>query len=417
MTWLESFPFSVSAFERFGFVPDRLNRFYSRLPWFGNGGVDVVFLGDSLFRGQGATLPDAAGMANQMTRLLQRVWNPTDVPGGAGFLPAQWTWSSPPTQPTTITNGDLTGTSSRVMSGSGHCVARLNAGGSAGTIALAGTDCTHVEVSHLIKTGSANTAGWAFSGGLSGTGSLTIGGAGTAEYGARTLVASGDSAAATWTLTVSEPPTDDLRLSGFVRYNGDYGTGIRGHNLACSGIQLYDPSNSNGLLRADEPTGGVNTSAIQQANIDQWSSATPGVGGAVGARRAGLFVINLLTNDQGSYGNTAETATSGAATYQAKLQTLVSAILARPSAPAILLVAPPAPSGRETYYRVFKAAMRAVAMATNHVTMLDLDAAMGEIAYSSLPASWRQADGIHYTSEAYGAMAGLIASAVITGRS
>lgn len=417
MTWITSHRGQQADYVRLGFVPEKLGRFYSRLAHLADGGTDVLFLGDSLFRGQGAAAPESSAIPQQVLRLLQRCWNPVGVPGGDGFMPVQWTWSSPPTQPATLQNADLSGTSSRVMSGAGHCLVRLNAGGGVGTIAMSGTGVTDLEAVHLLKTGSANTAPWAFSGGLSSSGSLTIGGAGTAEYGRRTVVASGISATTSWTWSLTEPSTDDVRFSGLVRYNGDFGAGLRGHNLSCSGVQLYDPTSSVGWLRADEPSGGINTAATQQANLDQWSSEPQTATTAVGAKRASLVVLELLTNDQGTYGATAETVVAGAATYKAKLIEMVGKVLQRPSAPCVLLVAPPAPSGRETLYRLFKQAMREVAASTAHVTMLNLDLAMGEVNYTALPAAWRQVDGIHYTSEAYGAFAGLIAGAIISGRS
>lgn len=407
---------NLTAFTKLGFAPSKLGRFYRYLVDLTKGGVDILYLGDSHFRAYGTTSPDLMAIPNQVTRLLQAAWNPSGVIGGQGFIPAQWTWSSPPTSPAVLTNADLSGVSSRVMNGGGHCIVKLTSGGAAGSIAYSTSGCTDLEVVHLVKQGSAVTAAWTLTGGASGSGNLTISGSGAAVYGSHSLIASSLSPAASWTWTVTEPATDDLRFSGWIRYRNDYGAGIRGHNLAATGILLYDPSNNSGLYRADEPSGGTNTSSNLQANLDQWSSEPPTTSTAVGARRAGLVVIELITNDQGTYGNDSGTISAQTALYQSKLQSLVNAALARPSQPAVLLVIPPAPSGREVLYRQFKQAMLNVARATPHTTVLDLDSGVGLRTQTDLPAAWRQADGTHYTSEGLSAMAGIIAGALLAGR-
>lgn len=407
---------SHSHFNSFRFDPSKLARFWSRLSKIDQGGLDVLCIGDSLFRGQGTTNPDTLSIPDILRTILQNRWNPTGVMGGAGFLPSQWTWGSPPTQPMAATNADLSGANSRVVNGAGNCLVKLTSGGSAGTLVWAGSGVTDLEAIHLKKNGSSITAGWAMTGSETGTGTLNISDGTAIEYGRHTVIKAGMSAANSFTLTMSEPASDDLRFSGVIRYRNDFGAGIRVHNLACSGMQLYDAANNNGYYRGDEMTPGANTATTLQANIDQWTSEASSTSTAIGARRGALIICELLTNDQGNYGNTGGTVESGRDAYRVKLDLFVQYCASRPSQPSVLLVIPPCPLGRETYYRVFKQAVIDCSSVQPNVAVLDLDFAFREITYGTLPPNWILGDGIHYSDAGYGVMAGLIAQNLVAGR-
>lgn len=216
----------------------------------------------------------------------------------------------------------------------------------------------------------------------------------TGINGERQALLSGMTASSTNTvLSIGFASTDSMRYNGFICYNGDRTAGLRYHNLGRSGWKLYGkddatPANDNNtcIFRPDTPTNPILwddadyevNAAVKTAitaNVDQWSyaaSTDAATGVYAGSCRASLFVLELITNDQYYYGTVS--AAAGLILFQAALQQIVDRIVSRPSAPAVLLVVPPAPAGRETNYRIFKQAVHNVALATSHVTVCDLDA-------------------------------------------
>ena len=386
-----------------GIQPNKLRRFWDSLRYLNGGGVDIVFNGDSLLRGLGSINPDTQSITAAVRKMLQASWNPDGVPGGAGFIPAKWTWSSNagtaanPTHPSTRTS---TAYDDRLMSGAGHYLVRLNAGGG-GSVAFAGlTNITDLDAVHQINTGSVVTAGWAITGTASSSG--TINSQGTVAYGAHTQAGTGLSAAGTYTWTLSPPSSGDVRMSGLIRYNGDYGAGIRVHNLGCSGVLLYDPSNNLGLYRADDlPGTGANTNAFFEANLDKFSTTAFGSSVAsLGAVRAGLVVLMLGTNDESTYGATDGELMACKTIYKARLQMYVDRVKARTSTPCVLLVHLPTPTSRQTrMYTCIRDAMAEIATSNEDVAFADLDAYYGRVARASMPTGF-DSDGTHWTATA-----------------
>lgn len=447
------------AFDRAGFDPSKLSRFYLGLPALAtNGGRDVVFIGDSLFEGVGASNGALYSWARLIGQGLQqwanRKWAPS-VKGGIGFV--SLFASASVTNTTVVNNGSWTYGPIGFSSGTSFCVGRINSGLGAGVNSVLTTSqVTDIELVYQ-KRLSAVTIAFTITGTGAASGTVVVGDTNLGPlwnttqfttntggiYGERKAVMTGVTASATSTvLTMSQPNTDSAWLHGYICYNGDRTAGLRYHNLGRSGWKLYSSDNNSCIYRADctrspvdydhvnfdnSGTSGptipeLNVKAPIQANVDQWSYApatTAATGVYVGACRAGLFVLELLTNDQSGYGNSsAAVAASGLVTYQAKLQEMVDRILSRPSAPAVLLVIPPCPGGRETYYRVFKQAMYNVAAATANVAVFDVDQFFSSAGSRSFPRTWEN-DSVgsetHATSLGYMGWAAPIMQAIIAG--
>jgi hypothetical protein len=389
-------------FLRSGFNPAKLIRFWRALSQsLNSGGVDIVVMGDSITRGLALSSPGTQSMTAQICRRLQSAWNPFGVTGGDGFIPAKWTWSNGsggttnPTHPATRTS---TAYDDRIISGAGNYLYRLNTG-SGGSVAFAGlTNVTDLEAVHQVNSGSGVTAGWAITG--TGSSSGNINSQGTLAYGAHTLAGTGLSPSGTYTWTLSPPGSGDVRGSGLIRYNGDYGAGIRVHNLGCSGTLLYDPASTLGYFRADDlPGTGASTLAAIEANLDRFTDLAATDITSSGARRGGLVIIRLLTNDQSAYANSVGTVASGYDTMLNYLRILVARALARPSLPSVLISLPAAPgSSREELYRITAVeAARQVEQENEHVAICEEDTHLRRVLRAGLPSGFDSGDLLHWS--------------------
>lgn len=398
----------------------KLAKFYNGLDYLGAGGIDVLYIGDSRFRGQATAFPEVESIPSVVSSILQAEWNPPGVTGGPGFIPTKWTWSNGaggtvnPLQPMVVAGSVY---NDRLMSGTGHVQTRLNAG--AGSITYTFDKCTDIEAVYQGGTGGFI---WTITGGA--TLGATVA-TGAAEYGLRALLASGLNPALSHVLTITPPLSGHVRISGVVKYNGDFGKGIRGNSVSCSGVQLYDPASNNGWLRGDDlPGTGANTLAVFDANLDKFSSSAMGIT-SLGAVRAGLVIIELGVNDQGIYGGIGNTVT-GRATYKAKLIQMIDKIRARPSSPAILLVMLPAPgSARESLMRdMVHSVMYELSGRDStgtlfypDVTCLDLDYYMLKNGLrSTLPVGYDDGSQLHDPAAAEYAYGYAIAHALMKGR-
>lgn len=408
-----------------GLQPNKLARFWNDLRYIRGGGVDILVHGDSLTRGLGCANPDTESWTAMLRRLLQNEWNPDGVPGGAGFLPGKWTWSngsggtSNPSHP--MTRNATMAFDDRIMSGAGHYLGRMNQGSGA-SIVWTGTDVTDLEAVHQQDGGGAMTAGWAITGTASSSGTIPSGVAGgVTSYGVHTLAGTSLSAAGTYTWTLSPPATAsrDVRLSGLIRYNGDYGAGIRVHNLGCSGIMLYDPSNNLGYYRADDlPGTGTNTNAFFEANLDRFSSSAFGSStSALGAVRAGLVICALGTNDEGTYGGSDQLVMPCRDIFIDRGQKYIDRVRARTSSPSVLFVHLPTPTNRQSRMQTaIRDSMQYLASRNEDVAFADLDAFYGRVPRASMPTGFDSGDGLHWTASANAEFGRVLASALIESR-
>lgn len=405
-------------FDSAGFDPSKLSRFYAGLPGIAtNGGRDVLFIGDSLFEGTGASDGSLYSWARLIGQGLQqwanRKWAPS-IKGGIGFVSAYA--SAGVTNTTVVNSGTFAGGTPAAFNGqTGFALLRIDSGAS-GTSVLTTNWISDLEFVYQ-KRMTAVTVAWAVTGTGAASGSLVVGDTNKGPlynttqfttntngiYGERKALITGVTPSATNSVcTISAPNTDNVRFNGFICYNGDRIAGLRYHNLGRSGWMLYGPANNTCIMRADTALGvdydnvnfdtSVAVKSGIQANIDQWTyaaSTDAATGVNVGSCRGGLVVLELLTNDQSNYGNAdAATAASGLVTYQSFCQELITRILARPSLPSVLLVIPPCPGGRETYYRVFKQAMYNLASANANVAVFDVDAYFGQASSRPFPRTW-----------------------------
>lgn len=445
------FPSNKAAstlFTAAGFDPGKLDRFYNHLPLINsNGGRDVVIIGDSLIEGTGATDGALYSWGRLIGQGLQqwanRKWAPT-ILGGRGFITAYT--SNGVTNTTVVNSGTFAGGTPAGSTGqASFCLLRIDAAAN-GTSVLTTNLLTDLELVYQ-KRMTAVTVAWAVTGTGAASGSLTVGDTnkgplwdttkyttnGNGIYGERKALITGVTASATNSVcTISAPNTDNVRFNGFIHYNGDRTAGLRYHNLGRAGWNLYSPTNVTSIYRADTADGvdydnvnfdtSVSVKAGVQANVDQWSyaaSTDAATGVNVGSCRAALFIVELMINDQSTYGNAdGATALSGSVTYQAKLQEFVNRIVSRPSSPSVLLVIPPAPGGKETNYRIFKQAMYNVAANTAHVGLIDLDAYFSANSARRFPRTWENdsvGSEIHFTTLGQSQLSAAVLQLLITG--
>jgi len=445
-------PIRSAQAVRAKFDPNKLSRFYSRLPSIAtNGGIDVVMLGDSLEEGTGASNGALYSwgryVGEQLQQWANRKWAPL-IKGGLGFITSYT--SSGVTNTTVVNTGTFTSSTPAKANGHVAFATCRFASGSGATVVLTTNWCTDIDLVIRKEAGTVRTLPYA----ITGTGSAQAVGAnitcrvaapvapnwatnlpgwttnGTGCLHKENIMLGATASATNTVVTVSNPSGDSVHVNGFIHYYGDRNAGLRYHRLGRSGWNLYASGGSSAMLRSGYDT--VNMDELNfdnniankldiHSNVDAWSwTSDTDVSTVGGTGRAALFTIEFLINDQSSYGNstTPNTPEEGLVIFQAVLQKLVDRIISRPSKPCVLLKIPPAPQARLTNYRIMKQAVYNVANGTAHCAMMDFDAYLGETATRDTPTSW-EADAagayIHYSASGYAALAQVEVSLIIEG--
>lgn len=440
---------SVLGYVPASFDASKLSRFYAAIPnraTPGGGGLDVVYIGDSLGEGLGT---DSAiqSFSRLFGRALQTHVNrrfAPDTVGGIGFIPCHTSGGIPQNygivvSGTTAANGAFNNQTS-------FQVVRINLGTS-GTITFTRNWLTRVDV--VIAKALVNASiGAVVTGPGASVPTLSLGdtnlgpiwnptryttNTGNRINGEKRVVVSAIARSATNTvITLSVPTGADAFINGFIVYDGDETSGLRFHNLAKSGWKLKDSPASVGnscVYRDAEPlpinvndgnlNDKVNTKLGLLANIEQFCHIPDSDTVSTGVGRGKLIFFGLLLNDQGDYGTNPATVVAEAEQYRLRLEHAVNVAINSPSAPSVCLVIPPCPEGRESVYRIFANAMYQIATANPHCALIDLDAELlAGSDRNTLPPSYDNEatpNRLHPKTEFAALCANVIASAIIGG--
>ncbi|MBS1706145.1 MAG: SGNH/GDSL hydrolase family protein [Armatimonadetes bacterium] len=386
----------------------------------GQGGVDVVLLGDSIAFGFKSNQPYYDGWFHRLKLRLQERFNPVGV-GGYGFMRASVTADRK--SPTMTYAGTVTDQSAADGGGGGVAVLPSGAAkanrvifqfdGSGTPVAANRTRITDAEILYakwpngnpdaVFDLGTIDPAG--------GSGNLLAnqvmdGSAGSASFGFRALL-NGLVPTRNHFLQIASGPTSGsagFGLEGVIAYDGDYDCGVRCHNVAF-------PSASTNWV-------GANSIKVN-SNIVRWSS------NGAGATKAKLFIIALGANDMG----TGASASVSATQYEANLELMVSTAVAQPSKPSVMLLIHPlrCDGGGGQFARTtnhpneYIAAAYRVASRYPDCCVVDLQRYVGiQGFYSSASdnsfvaglgsSGWNHADLVHYTDKAQLAIANLLAN-------
>lgn len=338
----------------------------------GAGGVDVVVLGTSILGGAGGSFIYVDNAINRLRQLLQERFNPSDVPGGYGFLPIM---SHPPSIVhawQSFGNGGMrTNGANATWSGYGFSVYTGEAGQSKGI------SCRHMRSASSLA-GPSQSCAWLYAVGMQtnhnkqasaaaqilpwkqaqivystnpgdgvfrwgwgdwngGVIPYTDGANGYPDYpthidanayqedvdcdGAEAVgLRSGladvtvKTAATHWIQVDQKEANNAINIEGAILYCDDVDQGVRVHNLACGSAHSSDYNN-----------------AVTLAGLVRFGT------GEDKSRNAKLVVIELGVNDCGS----GASPVVDLATYRANLSTLITSVKSWASKPSILLWYPP----------------------------------------------------------------------------
>lgn len=405
------------------------------------GGTDVVLLGDSIVAGAGATFVYIDKFGNRLRQWLQARFNPLDIGGGFGFLPAMGLGPSLVNAWASFGGGNYKNGANTVWDYYGRPASYTGEAGDS-----LGICRRHLSVASTLS-GPSQTALWVYGDGmrvnhnyqvnttamnLRMTGAqivyMTNPGDGRFQWqhnafsgttppyvGTPPAIAGGgfgetidcDAAAAvgvrsnpsdvlinascTHYIQVDQLDANDrINIEGVILYFRDYKTGVRFHDLSCGGLDSSDYLNA--------------TTLAGLARFGERSGATAGQN----STNAKLVIIALGTNDCGN----GASPLIDVDTYKANLQTLITSVLAWTSKPSILLLYPPVQNHVNALARWadYIAAGRALAR-ENGIALLDLWAATGNTPHGAGSAGgyWFDRggyfDGIHYTKLAQDWMA------------
>lgn len=379
----------------------------------GLGGVDIVIIGDSIAEGCSSTSYLYDRWSSRLRNKLQDYYNPADVVGGYGYVPAiagvadgNSTWLTAARNVWTLSGtwsrtDPTTGLGSRQASAAAAVSPRQAKFAFDGTLGDAVQRRSGVDRLELILAGNSTsgTIRWDVNGTdtfvTPGTGNRGFGTIATNSVSSVYGVHHGDLGLTldSTALNVIQASTDSnltnggLFLDGCIAYNGDWDCGVRMHNLANWGAVVSQYSSNGGSLIA---------------NFDNFGAAT------TGASHAKLFIFNWITNDVGFNPTVTTTTTDFKDAY--KLQ--VQRALACESQPSVLLVIPPSPADTDAHdnYPSHVSKIYEIADELDDVAILDLWDLCGNDVYSGrvTELGWNKADGIHYSDTFQEALASLL---------
>jgi hypothetical protein len=379
----------------------------------GLGGTDVVVLGDSIFGGAFGSSYLYDNMWHRTKVKLQNKLNaPHGIQGGYGYIPlilnggtwtrsddpvgseSNWVWTPSNEASWTVNAG---GTGYHIgMRRAFHATngansrARFVMDGSAAGAAAKKMQCTDIELITSMFSGDA-TLTWdkltsdAFVNVGSGAGGVTgtIVGNGAADFSIhRTRQLSGLTKTDVNGIQVGVASgTANCRPDGAFFYCEDWDGGARLQNLAINGA------------RADYVTTSANTLS---ACISKMGATAPG-GTPAGATQAGLFVLGFYLNDVGLNAVPTITLEDFIANYTA----MITAAIACPSLPSVLIVIPQVRNDADTIanYRPYVQALYTLVDAySDRCALLDLNIYFNNSNYTGTVTSFGLAhgDNTHY---------------------
>lgn len=314
----------------------------------GLGGVDIVFVGDSLLESMAVTSYRGDSIEAEVRNLLQKRFNPPDVVGGEGFVPVRsgnadnlYNWGG---------LSVLNSVRNMVWTGSSNAIINNASAGANGPInrkltyftgatnqirvffdktaesakrqLLTSLDIVYGQADGSSSTRTGGTWTWDLSttdafvtAGSGSVASNTVNSNGSPSFGKRaTAVGGALSNANSYCIQVSGPSTNDAIIDGVIAYNGDEDCGIRVHNFCRVGAGTSDSWNE--------------FTKVATFDVPQSRTGTPAGSRATNAY---LFVMNLITND--CHAQTA------LATFKAQYATLIDRAVA--GGACVLLLAPP----------------------------------------------------------------------------
>lgn len=325
--------------------PEALNRWRTGIQTsLNSGGVDVLFLGDSIANGSGATDYWMEGLPHMVKLRLQNELNPSGVVGGYGFIPVS--------DGSAVYGSGTTGSSKFIISfntasgvqsytddvdGFGdRSVTFHNNGSDTLNILFYNFDQSAATVTHereemdLFQIQFTANAGFGTLSVDVGSGSTPARGAGTPSGSVdQSVTTSGTIGVRSATFDVSANVSTGMRialrppatsstvcsLDGIIAYNGDYYKGVRVHRCANPGSRLLNWSD--------------NTLA---ATVAPFCTMAYG-----GARNCKAVVISDVINTAQALG----AGTEVIAQHKTRWKEIIRYIIAQPSSPSILIMFPP----------------------------------------------------------------------------
>jgi len=416
----------------------------------GAGGVDVVFLTDSIFQ-TGGTFTSVDNTVNRVRQLLQRRFNPPDIEGGFGFMPII---GHPPTIQyigTGFGNANMRVNGSNALWPAYGPATLVGAAGLSKGIALrhvransdlSGQTCwwlyaNALPVDHLFQDSAASTMrqaqivfgsnsgdgtfrfGWGdFTATSGGTQPYTNGSGAAPVYatnvdanafsvdvdadaaeavGLRTSLANAatSSAATHWIQVDQLEANNPVNIEGLLLYRDDNDCGVRTHNLGIGGAKSGDWND-----------------AVTLAGLARFGSRAGTIPGE-NAQNAKLVVIELGINDEQS--------AVSLATYRANLAALIQSVQAWPSKPSVLMVYPmprdhaSALANWRSFIEVGKSLASEYNCAVLDIWTTTRDSPHGNGSAGFMKDRGFYSDGVHMTKHGHDWCAGLILGALTVG--
>ena len=431
--------------DKYGFNPALLSNFYATKMTeakmkSGGGGCQILFLGDSTFAGTDVTNRNVNSIPGVVRRVLRNEFEQTS--GCVGFVPCRYQSSAvdsnPATVATTGSRGAPTNIASYTATGSQGYVLPSSATATPTAISFTFTGATRapqiVHIKNAGVTGATQQGTWTLTSilGFSASGTYTFRDEISADYEGAIRSLTGVSVLDkddTYTLTIAGLASDGgvsspAWISGILTYGDEWNSGIRVHNIACTGTTLYDDDAvpvGLGMYRSDDDAG--IEAILLYNNVTIFCSSSSATSGSA---KTDLVVCNWGLNDQGHYGTTiansygnigaAEVATAknGYDVYLSYLCRFIEDLKNQTSRPDVLMVDMPISEDRGPQLRLFQLAKRNACdiMGAAYINLSKIYTP-GE--RSITMASAYDADSIHMTAAGYGQMGTDIAQCLYSG--
>jgi lysophospholipase L1-like esterase len=333
-----------------------LRPFYAALANVASTAVDVLVIGDSIVEGEQASAYSTRWIDRLLAQLRQN-FQPANVPGGRGYVPAYYAVAAPTGQGFTYGGVLNTDYSLGTLYGLGRRHVNLLTATGTMTLSFTGTAFDLLYTRNLTSSFT-----YAVDGGTPVT--VAAGAAGHTKVSVTSL------GGTTHTLVITQA-TGTPTIEGVMVYNGDESSGVR----------LWDGAHY-----------GFTSSSF--SSNQSWKDSIADVGPE-------LVIIALGVNDYGT--------SVASATYKTNLQSIITAVRAMTSTAPILLVADYQRGGGPfaELWSAYVTAMSSIADADSTIALLDLTKHMTDGDSDTL--SLLGADHIHPTDKGYQLIAGVVA--------
>lgn len=319
--------YNIGALDRYLWALTRAGQTYNGT---GQGGVDIVLLGDSNTFGYNTTTRTQDSFAHLYKLRMQQRYNPSGVQGGFGLVQVGWIGTSANQHigfysagsPATLSGG-LSSVICQLPASASIRDNRIGiqCDGGAANAARARLNVTSVDM-HYVRASTATSAlqfdistGSAPGASSGGVHAQSINSNGATSYTLR-ATKTGLTRTANHFIQAGSGTSNIGLVQGFTLYDGDEACGVRVHNLGAPSRTLQSF------------IGDTNFAA---GNLDVWCANT-----GAGAYYCGLFVISSGLNECG----TLDTPSRTVAQYEADLEAVIARVRNTtncPSQPCILL--------------------------------------------------------------------------------